>query len=310
MLKQMRGFLAAAVAATALLAVLPVGVAAAGPSPSCQIDPQCDDFRPVFYQDYAPGDGPVVRSIFRINPDGTDRGLIIRDATFPSVDRARAQIAFIRAGEVWLAKIDGSDQQRVTDRAAGTAYDVSLSPDGDYLAYTAGAVDRIVVHRLGSSDRCSGFSDSNGGPLQGWGPRWSPDGVHLAYVTTGDGAGIGIARCDGTDRRVVLREPAGVYVDWSEDGRRVVYGGANAMAWIDVQTPGVGHPIPNTSAIAGSPSWSPDGQRIVISRLGTPNRGLWTVRLDGSEAVKIADIGDHSGRPDWGYPAAPVVALP
>lgn len=303
--------LAAATVGAAVLASSPVAPAApvvpAAPHPSCQIDPQCDAFRPVYFQDYVPGTGQT-RGIYRMNPDGTGRTEVIPDASAPSVDRARAQIAFVRAGAVWIAKADGSDQRQVTERGINTS-DVSLSPDGDYIAYSHGPDSRIAVHRLGDSDRCSGFSDSEGGPLRGVAPKWAPDGVHLAYTLTGDVRGVGTAHCKGTDRRVLIVGTSG-YVDWSDDGKRVSYDAGSSMAWVDVQTPGVGHPVPNTFAIAGGASWSPDGQQLVITHTAFENRGIWTVRLDGSEAVKITEIADHSGRPDWGYPAAPVVGTP
>src|SRR5687768_8870441 len=49
-----RALATAAVAAVALVVVapLPSSAAVAAPGPSCQVDPQCDEFRPVFYQDF------------------------------------------------------------------------------------------------------------------------------------------------------------------------------------------------------------------------------------------------------------------
>lgn len=306
-----RALATAAVAAVALVVVAPLPSAAvAAPGPSCQVDPQCDEFRPVFYQDFVP-DAPGVRGIFRINPDGSGRTEVIRDASFPSVDRARTRIAFLRNGEIWIAAADGSDQQRVTDRAEGVVSDVTLSPEGDHVAYTAGASDTIVVRNLTGSDRCVGVVDENGGPLHGRWPRWSPDGIHLAFVLSAPEPGIAIARCDGRNRREIVRGAStGAYIDWSADGRRVVFEGAEGMSWVDVQAPGQIHVIPNTAPIADAASWSPDSRRLVISDKTSATRGLWTVGVDGTGLMKIAEIVDHSGRPDWGYPVGPVVALP
>jgi hypothetical protein len=101
----------------------------------------------------------------------------------------------------------------------------------------------------------------------------------------------------------------GSYVDWSADGRRVVFEGPEGMSWVDVQAPGQVHVIP-PPGVTGNPSWSPHNRLLVITGFNG-SWGLWTMRVDGAGLlVKIVDIADPSGRPDWGYPAGPVVALP
>ncbi|WP_232660277.1 hypothetical protein [Pseudonocardia sp. TRM90224] len=298
--------------ALAVATLLPGGTAAAQPSPACQVDPSCDDFRPIFYQDRVPEDSsPQQRAIFRINPDGTGRTEIIRNATAPSVDRDRSRIAFVRDSEIWIANIDGSGQQRVTDRSKGGAVDVSLSPEGDYVAYHVDSSGKIVVQGLTNSSRCDRITDSEdtNAPI-GLFPRWSPDGLHLAFILFGEEPGIGVMRCDGGDRRVLLRGATGAYLDWSADGRSVVYEGSSLMRWVEVQAPGAAHDIPGTGSIKDGVSASPDGKRIVIRRNTAANRGLWVLGIDGTGQVRIADIPDHSGRPDWGYPSAPVVSNP
>jgi Tol biopolymer transport system component len=90
----------------------------------------------------------------------------------------------------------------------------------------------------------------------------------------------------------------------------VIFEAAEGMSWVDVQAPGQVHVIPNTALIADASSWSPDDRRLVIANHTSATRGLWSVGVDGTGLMKIAEITDQSGRPDWGYPAGPVVALP
>lgn len=65
-------------------------------------------------------------------------------------------------------------------------------------------------------------------------PAWSPDGGEVAYVVFGEG--IGISRADGTGQReVVYRTPNFIPgLDWSRDGRRILY---------SIRNPGTGHDL-------------------------------------------------------------------
>jgi hypothetical protein len=134
------------------------------------------------------------------------------------------------------------------------------------------------------------------------------DGSGQQRITPGEVGGIHLMRCNRGDSREIIRGGVTHYLGWSADGGRLVYAAGTELLWVDVEVPGVGHPIPDVAAIVGRPSWSPDGTRIVVTRSKFVNRGIWTFTVDGTDAVRIADIRDQSSRPDWGYPVGPVVA--
>jgi TolB protein len=49
-----------------------------------------------------------------------------------------------------------------------------------------------------------------------------------------------------------------------------------------------------------SPSWSPDGEKIVFSsdRSGLPD--LWMINVDGTDPVQLTDDEYYDDFPDWG----------
>ena len=103
--------------------------------------------------------------------------------------------------------------------------DPQLSPDGQWVAYTVGVVNkaenRVVTHiyrmRLNGSDQkqlTSGTSSFSS-------PRWSPDGKHIAFTTGGQ---IWAMEPDGDDKEQVTRISTGAGNPvWSPDGRWIAF---------------------------------------------------------------------------------------
>lgn len=104
--------------------------------------------------------------------------------------------------------------------------DPQVSPDGKWVAYTVGVVNkaenRTLTHiykvKIDGSDQKQ-LTKGNSSHSQ---PRWSPDGKHIAYVTGGQ---IWVMEEDGDDAKKVtsISTGAGNPV-WSPDGKWIAFG--------------------------------------------------------------------------------------
>jgi hypothetical protein len=188
---------------------------------------------------------------------------------FASLDPTGTHIAFIRDGHLFAREVGGNDTVelgRSDDRDPAV-----WSRDGLRLAVSDGT-DVYVIGRDGSDKHVlprvrGGFASS---------PSWSPTEDLVAYI---DGEGVGIARSDGSGRRVIVvgnemafaQEP-----EWSPDGRHVsfVWTGLGDprgfVSTICIASIDGGPPwrVPVTTSLeTHAPLWSPDGRLLLASPL-------------------------------------------
>jgi hypothetical protein len=183
------------------------------------------------------------------------------------------------------------------------------------------------------------FFGSQGAPRSGWfrgsltkanriSPKWigktggalSPNGKRIAFTTV-EGRDpnktvvIYVAALNGTARHVVVRLPSingqpqsgPERIDWSADGRRLVFDGSGISAGISVvNVDGSGlRKIVSGQLLASAPAWSPDGSRIAFVRVtGTPTQRsrpneLVTMKPDGSDQRVVLTNQKGVDWPDW-----------
>jgi TolB protein len=153
-----------------------------------------------------------------------------------------------------------------------------------------------------------------------WGPRWSPDGKRIAFLSDREGrTRIFIMNADGTKLSALTSpgasegslSPSGgagasgaegaseLEPAWSPDGARVAYitRGVGKKSRVWVAHVGTGQCKPLTGGAHGdeSPAWSPDGNYLVFSsdRAGDPE--LYLMRADGTGQTRLT----HAKGPDW-----------
>ncbi|MEP6788333.1 MAG: S9 family peptidase, partial [Acidobacteriota bacterium] len=104
--------------------------------------------------------------------------------------------------------------------------DPQLSPDGKWVAYTIGIVDKEankVVNQIYivSVDGSKPKQITNN-PSSSSGPRWSPDGKRIAFTTGGQ---VWTMKPDGSDREQVTKISSGAGGPvWSPDGNWLAFG--------------------------------------------------------------------------------------
>ena len=125
-------------------------------------------------------------------------------------------------------------------------------------------------------------------------PQVSPDGRHIAYVSTQSGAHeLWIADRDGGNPRQITRLAGGVVKAprWSPDSRRVVYL-ARGRGSVDVQhadiATGLITQVTSSSTNEVAPSWSHDGTRILYGAVDEhANWNVWSVDLHAASPARV-----------------------
>jgi len=137
-------------------------------------------------------------------------------------------------------------------------------------------------------------------------PEWSPDGRHIAYVSSSGPNGsppytIGVMNAYGRNKRLLTfgevrcHDPA-----WSPDGKQIAYvqaaeyEGGSPMGLFVIDSKG-GEPRQiGPYAYYSYPSWSPDGRKIVFSNW----YGIAVIDADGSNYQMLTEnLGDSF--PAW-----------
>jgi Tol biopolymer transport system component len=204
------------------------------------------------------------------------------------------------------------------------------SPDGTRLA--CGAISGVDPSRNGIYT----VRSSDGGdltlvkacpPACGYPGDFSPDGKRLVFLGSdqNDQLRIYTIKLNGAGLKPLT--PAGMDLNdedlgkWSPQGGQILFAarpapGHRFALWM-VRTDGTGlHqvPIPSCGGALADPTsvgcpqagWSPDGTKIVFSRVSSKGRqeNIYTVNADGSGLLQVTQSGYLDLFPDWGtHPA-------
>jgi Tol biopolymer transport system component len=147
----------------------------------------------------------------------------------PAIDRAPAwsrdgkQIVFMsnrdnKDFDIYRMNVDGSNVERLTTgRSNGFP---EYSPDGGQLLLHIDR-DTYIMSLVNRGLRRVTYE-----PPNGMHPTWSPDGLHIAFMSWRNGQSeIFTSRPDGSEQQRVVTMPSGDAVDprWSPDGRSIAF---------------------------------------------------------------------------------------
>jgi TolB protein len=233
-------------------------------------------------------DSPYVEEIYVMNADGSDRRRLTSD------DRLDLSPGWLPDGRVVFLscpesedeppdcslvaiKPDGGDRDELAQVGFASHLDVSL--DGRRIVYAQFEGQSHFQHfelhvaNLDGDDHRQLTDDETGDGS----PAWSPDGDKIAFVSNrAQSADCFTHDCAGFTNELYVMDP---------DGDGVTR-------------------LTETPHEETSPSWSPDGTKIVYSRqLGSEEpHELWVMNADGSCARKLLG-GAWDTTPDWYGPA-------
>ena len=228
-------------------------------------------------------------NIYVVNPDGSGSTALTSDnASYtPAWSPDGSKIAFgsDRGGNsgIYTMNADGSGATRLTTDPAVRGLP-AWSPDGSKIAFVRSG-DIYTMNADGS-----GFTQLTSGPEGDSRPSWSPRGNEIAFErsywdpnTATSVTSIYLVDTDGTDVRQLVANHAGS-PDWSPDGRKIAFSNNywGGIWVVDVVTGTAPERLTYDSPTApeyvvaydDTPAWSPDGTRVVFSRVECRSRLL------------------------------------
>jgi Tol biopolymer transport system component len=278
---------------------------------------------------FAPALGATVT--YTANPDGTEvRQLFARGSQFPHWSPDGSELSIFCCDDGMAAHFvdpdGGGFRELAPPDPALETHCAQWSPDAGRLACESfGITDpsRNGIYSIRSSDG-GGLtritSNPGGDDIPG---DYSPDGKRLVFARTDqDGrVGIFVTKLNGSGLQQIT--PPGMLVDdffggsWSPSGDRILFAARAAadhrlVIWV-VGADGSGlHQLPIEPACGGAfsdprstscfqPGWSPDGTKIVFTRISAngTQENVYTVNADGSDLFRVTS-GGRAEQPDWG----------
>ncbi len=186
---------------------------------------------------------------------------------------SKQQIAFVYAGDIWVANKDGSSAIRLTTDSADEDHP-HFSPDGKWIAFSANYDNNRDVYKI---------AVSGGQPIR---LTWHP-GADLVNGWSADG------------KRILFTS------------RREMRQGRSAQAW-EVSANG-GFPTKVMEAVVQAASWSNDGKTLAYQPYITAHRGasgwrnhrggstppIWILKPGGNSYTEIPHVNASDTNPMW-----------
>ena len=197
----------------------------------------------------------------------------------------------------------------------GLQNEPSVSPDGNYVAYTSNEGDNldIVVLPLAGGGHTPVVTD----PADDAQPAWSPDGTQLAFTSSRDRGGrLSVMTGTGPLTQFIFSVGGDIFLvpalggaavklveeaahpAWSPDGTQIAFESDRSGNWDiwTVSTKG-GAPTQLTDDLPQDfqPAFSPNGRWIAFGSVG----GLSVVPAAGGEVIRLTGVEDPAAAPAW-----------
>lgn len=198
---------------------------------------------------------------------------------------AAEMVAFVRQGNIWVARVDGTGERRLTD--FGVCGGPALSPDGKQVAFhcrgdqdiypDTGFGQIYLVETAGGEPRRMNFD----GILAAEHPAFSPDGKSLVFV------GLSEVRKQGKDDEAQVFATMSVSIADIPSGKtREVLRHKNSLL--------------DAGYIYSNPAFSPDGKWILWQQSGSDVSGGFQITdLKGKTLFRFPSKGEDP-TPYWG----------
>jgi Tol biopolymer transport system component len=224
-------------------------------------------------------------SVYTMNPDGSERTLVLRHASSPSWSPDGKELVLVR-------ETCGSDTSCSADDRSETSLAI-VNADG------------TDVREL-STDR----NDASP-PVAA--PEWSPDGKLIAFID--DAGSIGLITPDGERVPMPAAPIVSVSVSWSPDSSKLAYDRYEQknriVAAVFDRATGQQTILPGAQSGVEAPVWSPEGDQLVFNSLDTVGpkttascgehfaAQVWVMAPDGTKAHRLGKGYPVYGPVSW-----------
>ena len=207
----------------------------------------------------------------------------------------------LRRGE--LVRYDRRSQRFTPFLAGISAGELDFSRDGRWVAYVKYPERTLWRSRIDGTERQQ-LTDA---PVAAFLPRWSPDGIQIAYVDLQSGQPwkiFLISAQDGTAQELVGGKDAVADPNWSPDGKRICFGRSPYSAASTKKIDVIDLSSKQISTIPGSddlysPRWSPDGQ--YLAALSADSKKLMLYDFKTQKWTEWIDEPGAIGFPTWSH---------
>jgi TolB protein len=221
---------------------------------------------------------------------------------------------------IYLQRVDGTAVTKLTSDEADNAYP-TFSPDGKTIAFCSTRAGAWNIYVMDTDGRESMTVTS--GNAQCIHPSFSPDGTRLVYSCLGERSNQWELWTVDLATNEKQQIGYGLFPSWSpaKDADRIAFQRARQRGsrwfslWtldlVDGEARRVTEVAVSSNAAIVSPSWSPDGKRLVFATILDPNRNgktakpargeqdIWTILADGTDRRRITDGNGINLSPFW-----------
>jgi Tol biopolymer transport system component len=245
----------------------------------------------------------------------------VRDVTGLAWSPDGSRLAFLleQSSGIGVIDADGGDLRTLTDEGdfpPKTRFSrATWAPEGDRVAFAAGGVPpnaecegldclslvraSIYVMTLETSEVTRLTDDE----LLAASPAWSPDGARIALVAVpaselsvadSQGQQIYVVDADGgSPHPVTSFDLSPKELAWSPDGESIAFVSVSSDIHVIGADGGPSREVVSSVVAAdgsfenSDPAWSPDGLRLLFTRLGEEGLTVWVAEADGTEQRRL-----------------------
>ncbi len=230
-------------------------------------------------------------------------------------------LVYSMAGTLWRQSLGSDTATQLTD-GPGYDYQPDVAPDGRRVVYSSYRNDQVELRVLDLTSGADLPMVSDGAVNVE--PRWSPDGVKVAFVSTAFEGRWHLfvldVRSGGPPVRITADHQSGlpryyyspwdhfISPTWSPDGRELILVSNAGRIWgsggfwrMDARPGGVPRQIWfEETTWKGRPDWSRDGKRVVYSSyLGRQWNQLWLMTSEGGDPFQLTYGNYDNTNPRW-----------